>query len=176
MYKKLIETYSPKYEPHIWNQQYIKDSHNCYSYFLDDINYKLKNIYESESEENKKILNPQPGHYCGMTKKVNYDETTCDHLIKRVLCDNPDIKVINNENDNFDCGPDYYKGSLSIDPGNMYHFYREDVDGMWSHKDGGGVVTNLDYGGNKINDPKYSDTGMYNEFCSYSYSKYWIFS
>ena len=168
MYKKVTETYSPKFQQHLWNSdKHIKGSHNCYAYFLDDINHDLKNIYGNQDKDTKKILNPQPGHYCGMTKKVNYSETTCPKLIERVLCDNNNIKVINSNDDNFDCGPNHYKGSLSVDPGKMYHFYREDEGGNWSHKDGGRDVTNLDYSGNKISDPKYSDTGRYTEFCSY---------
>lgn len=168
MYKKVIETYKPEFQPNIWNSNTnLKNSHNCYAYFLNDINHTLNDIYGNESEDNKKILNPQPGHYCGMTKRVDYKETTCESLIERVKCDNENIKVIDSSNDNFDCGPNHYKGSLSIDPGKMYHFYREDDNGMWSHKDGGNDVTNLDYSGNKIHDPKFSDTGRYSEFCSY---------
>tara|TARA_Y100000591_G_C21849946_1_gene711056 strand:+ start:774 stop:1358 length:585 start_codon:yes stop_codon:yes gene_type:complete len=168
MYKRVTETYKPIYQQHIWNDnKFIKESHNCYAYFLNDINHNLKNIYEQEDEQNRKILNPQPGHYCGMTKRVNYKETTCENLINRVLCDNNNIKVIDSMNDNFDCGPNHYKGALLINPEKSYHFYREDEGGMWSHKDGGNIVTNLDYSGNKINDPKYSDTGEYTKFCSY---------
>ncbi len=168
MYKKLRETYKPIFQQHIWNDnQNIRGSHNCYSYFLNDINHDLKNIYEKEDDKMRKVLNPQPGHYCGMTKRVNYEETTCDKIIERVLCDNKDIKVIDKNNEDFDCGPDYYKGALAVDEGKMYHFYRQDKGGMWSHKDGGRDVTNLDYGGNKIHDPKFSDRGRYNKFCSY---------
>ena len=168
MYKKLRETYKPIFQQHIWNDnQNIRGSHNCYSYFLNDINHDLKNIYEKEDDKMRKVLNPQPGHYCGMTKRVNYEETTCDKIIERVLCDNKDIKVIDKKNEDFDCGPDYYKGALAVDEGKMYHFYRQDKGGMWSHKDGGRDATNLDYGGNKIHDPKFSDRGRYNKFCSY---------
>ena len=143
MYKKVIETYKPIYQQGVWNDnKNIKESHNCYSYFLNDINHTLKNVYESVDENDRKILNPQPGHYCGMTKRVNYNETTCKNIIERVLCDNPDIKVIDNQN--IDCGPNFYKGALAIDKGEMYHFYRQDENGMWSHKDGGRGITNLD--------------------------------
>lgn len=166
MYKKVIETYKPIYQQHIWNDnKNIKESHNCYSYFLNDINHDLKNIYESVEEDDRKIINPQPGHYCGMTKRVNYKETTCKNITERVLCDNPDIKVIDNHN--IDCGSNFYKGALAVDKGEMYHFYRQDESGMWSHKDGGLGITNLDYSGNTITDPKVSDRGRYDEFCSY---------
>ena len=55
MYKKVIETYKPIYQQHIWNDnKNIKESHNCYSYFLNDINHELKNIYESVEEDDRK--------------------------------------------------------------------------------------------------------------------------
>ena len=167
MYKKVKETYKPIYQPNTWNNDTnIKGSHNCYSYFLNDINNDLKNIYEKEVKY-RNILNPQPGHYCGMTKRVNLNETSCDNINERVLCDNNNIKIINTNDDNFDCGPNHYKGALAIDEGKMYHFYREDEGGMWSHKDGGKEVTNLDYSGNKISDPKFSNRGRYDKFCNY---------
>lgn len=41
-----------------------------------------------------------------------------------------------------------------IFPGD-YHFYRQNPDGTWSHKQGcGGKATNLDGNGNVINDPE----------------------
>ena len=116
MYKRLKETYKPQYEPHIRNNnKFLKESHNCYSYFLNDINNNLSNIYKQQpNEEIKKSLNPQPGHYCGMTKLVNYNETTCKSLIERVLCDNPDIQFIEaKDNNSFNCPPNYYKGALN---------------------------------------------------------------
>lgn len=174
MYKRLGETYVP-YEPDKWNSNLnLTKSHNCYSYFLDDINNDLIHVYKQNygNNEIQKSLNPQPGHYCGMTKFVNYKDTTCSGLIDRVLCDNPSIKVVDK---NFDCGPNHYKGALFIDEGKMYHFYRQDENGNWSHKDGGGVVTNLDSSGKIIKDVmnidrSYLDNGkvrQYDKFCAY---------
>ena len=30
------------------------------------------------------------------------------------------------------CPPGSYKGSIVVDPGNTYHFYRQNKDGTWS--------------------------------------------
>ena len=38
-----------------------------------------------------------------------------------------------------------------------YHFYRQDSNGLWSHKDGGMPVTNKDASGKLIYDPKKAD-------------------
>ena len=167
MYKRLNECYA-KYEPDNWNGNVnLQQSHNCYAYFLNDQHQELADIYNQEDKHDRHILNPQPGHYCGMTKSVNYKETTCDNLIKRVKCDNPDIQVVDAKSSNdFTCGDNYYKGALIVNEGDNYHFLRQDDNGNWSHKDGGGKATNLDDDGKLITDPKLMKTS-YKTFCSY---------
>lgn len=161
MYKTIKEAYYAKFEPNIWSNDNIKGSHNCYSYFLNDISDTLAQIHKIEDNDDRRILNPQPGHYCGMTTFVNYEETTCDLLNKRVLCDNPDITVLpKGVGQDYDCGENYYKGALKVRPKDMYHFYRQDEDGYWSHKDGGGEVIKL------YKDPK-DIRDEYPEFCNY---------
>ena len=61
----------------------------------------------------------------------------------------------------------------------VYHFYRQDDNGLWSHKDGNLPATNVDAIGNIISDPKYADRNYgpdkrynykslnYSDFCSY---------
>jgi hypothetical protein len=165
MYKRLKESYNPYYEPQKWNKNHnLRLSHNCYSYFLNDISPKLVKLYKVEDKNDRKILNPQPGHYCGMTKYVNYADTTCESLNKRVLCDNPHIKIIG---DNDECDENHYKGALRVNEGDMYHFYRQDEDGVWSHKDGGGIVNRKDNGGNIIMDIKNIKDSKYRDFCNY---------
>ena len=154
-----------KYEPDIWNNnKYLQNSHNCYAYMLNDINDDLVYIYEKEDKKDRKILNPQPGHYCGMTKYVNLDDTTCNKIVNRVICDNPNITFHSNLPT---CTSNYYRGALAVNEGKQYHFYRQDEDGKWSHKDGGGIATQLDDSDNKIIDPKDADRGEYNKFCGY---------
>tara|TARA_B100000900_G_scaffold279938_1_gene239488 strand:- start:145 stop:723 length:579 start_codon:yes stop_codon:yes gene_type:complete len=165
MYKRVKECYQPKYNPDKWNKNdNLRRSHNCYSYFLNDISEELIDIFEGESNQNQKILNPQPGHYCGMTKYVNIEDTTCESINKRVLCDNPDIFIIS---DHEECPKNYYKGGLRVNEKDMYHFYRQDNDGTWSHKDGGRNATNKDQYGNIIKDIKEMETSKYKTFCNY---------
>lgn len=67
------------------------------------------------------------------------------------------------------------KIALVVDADEDYHFFRQDTDGMWSHKPGGTPVTNLDAEGRPIYDPKiasrkYDAKGSklnYDIFCSY---------
>ncbi len=71
------------------------------------------------------------------------------------------------------------KIALVIDPANDYHFYRQDSNGMWSHKPGGQLVTDKDAYGNAIYNPErcsrdYRKPGVkdseqlnYSVFCAY---------
>ena len=70
----------------------------------------------------------------------------------------------------------YYMGALTIDPSNMYHFYRRDQIGKdgkyyWSHKDGGAKATRLDASNKPITDPAKADRKYekynYSEVCPY---------
>jgi hypothetical protein len=61
--------------------------------------------------------------------------------------------------------------ALVVAPGNDYHWYRHDPNGMWSGKHGGTPVDNVDASGRLISDPRaanqnfgyanYSDWGGY---------------
>lgn len=179
------------YAPEQWNDNiYIKGSHNCYAYMLNNINTDLATIYkknhDSDAKEKNRYINPQPGHYCGMTQKVNKTDTTCEIMFKRIMCDNPNIKVFTDIDGilNYDARvhrnekmgdiqinrETHYLGALTIDNtknNSMYHFYRQDNNDLWSHKDGGKPATNLDNSNRIISDPKTADRGRYNLFCGY---------
>lgn len=155
----------PIYDPSLWNENnLIKDSHNCYAYALNDINYDLAKLCKKKC----KYINPQPGHYCGMTKRVNYKETTCDKFDKRIKCDNPNILDSTFETK---CPNGYYKIGLSVQPGKIYHFYRQGQNGYWDHKDGGKEATNLDASGNVISNPEKADRNYgkinFHKWCKY---------
>lgn len=44
------------------------------------------------------------------------------------------------------------KGDVRV-RGNDYHWYRQDIDGLWSHKPGFGNIMNVDGAGKPITDP-----------------------
>ena len=158
---------SPDYDPKKWNKdKCVRASHNCYSYMLNKQKKKLIEL----CEDGKRVINPQPGHYCGLVKKVVKSSTTCDNLIDRVLCDNP--KIYRVESNNTKCRKGFYKGALAVMPGRTYHFYRQDDNCLWSHKDGGRAATDIDASGYKIKDPLFSDRNFgekrnYSDFCGY---------
>ena len=181
----------PKYEPDKWNKNpLVKATHNCYSYFLNNIDDKIvdkcQNILDYQNELDKenyvenptqscKNLKPQPGYYSGSPKIVDKQKYNCENIHNRVLNDNPEIKVATQKNK---CPSNYYKGALTMAPGLIYHFYRKDNNGKWSHKRGNKKVANLDADNELITDPKdanrdYGFDPRYNselnlsELCSY---------
>ena len=67
------------------------------------------------------------------------------------------------------------KIALVVDPGEDYHYYRQDSDGLWSHKDGSNKVKRYDAFRKNIANPKlasrdYRNQGSdlnYEDFCGF---------
>ncbi len=62
------------------------------------------------------------------------------------------------------------KLALVIWPYADYHWYRQDANGLWTHKPGATAATNLDNSGNIILDPEVADRGYYTVFAGYFFS------
>ncbi len=156
----------PSYEPKKWNSNpNIKNSHNCYTYMLDDINPYGQKICNTYGVENCKSLSkPIPGHYTGNTQHTS----TCNTIMRGMMMDNPNIYKIDF---NSRCKKGYYKGALVVDPFLTYHFFRQDNNGYWSQKNGHDNATNLDGDGYLITDPKYAkptyEVSDKYKFCNY---------
>jgi hypothetical protein len=65
------------------------------------------------------------------------------------------------------CHPCHHRVALVVAPGFDYHWYRQHVDGMWSHKPGCTEARNVDNSNNPISDPAIADRGPYTDFCGY---------
>jgi hypothetical protein len=70
------------------------------------------------------------------------------------------------------CPEGYSKVALVVDKGTDYHWYRQDSNGMWTHKDGSNPVKNFDAKKVKIFNPKqisrdYGDDLNYENFCGF---------
>jgi hypothetical protein len=156
----------PKYEPEKWNNNiYIRKSHNCYAYALNIISNKLANICKNKLNSNKLNSNincprPQPNMPLG-----HHDISSCKLIEIRMLKDNPKIKPISNPNL---CLKNYYLIALACTKDKSdYHFYRQDENKLWSHKNGWRKATNKDKQNKLITDPKYSDRDKFEIFCGY---------
>jgi hypothetical protein len=166
----LLNKNHPKYEPEKWNKDIlIKKSHNCYAYALNLINHRNKELCKKYMLKNK-IQNclhvrPQPGQYSGYLDEYQPIFVSCDKIIRRMKKDNPMIKKLREKEE---CKDGYYKIALTCkEDGTDYHFYRQDNNGLWSHKDSYKKATNKDSKRRIIKDPLFADRGKYKIFCGY---------
>lgn len=161
----------PQYHPRIWDLTLAgeegydtKLSNNCYSYAANDLFGHMPD---------KK---PQPGersgqpYYAGATTRVEmYQKATVSNVSEGAV------------NDGFvppspygTCDSGSYRVALFIDPYTGgddvadYHWYRQDQGGLWSHKMGQTVPTNVDASANLIVDPRTADRN----YGRFSYEKF----
>lgn len=130
----------PKYDPKKWNlNPNIKHNHNCYSYALNHIHSKRKG-------------KPQPGYFSGYDH-IKDNEYQCNNFYKRLKDDIPSLYLTSFEQP---CAKGFHKSFIALDPkinDQDYHFYRQDKNGLWSHKPGRTDATKIDASGKKITNP-----------------------
>ena len=147
---------------------YLRESHNCYSYFLNLKSRDAYNLCKKNFSKQNICRRSQPG-YASNYQSLVKDDFKCPTIMKRTLDDNKSIFQVTKE---FDCGPEYYKGALVVAPGRDYHYYRLNDDKIWTHKPGYKPSTYYDACGNLILDPEkaardYGGTLHYKDFCGY---------
>jgi hypothetical protein len=115
----------------------------------------------------------QPGGTKGLSKALRDSKgRQCAVVEKLMMMDVPDIRRTTFK---ARCRRGTSKIGLVVHPGEDYHYYRQDKDGWWSHKDGANPVKRYDAEGEPIWDPKtaardYRPRGSflnYTDFCGY---------
>jgi hypothetical protein len=138
----------PPYNPAAWNDNDgIQLNNNCYDY--------CRNLQNGNFT--------QPGEAHGWNLTDNPYE--CDEVSQAAMADG--LTASTGEGV---CQSGCWKVALVIDPDPVdsdFHWYRQDVGGMWSHKPGQTAVTDHDYAGHAIADPRLANRGPYTEFCGY---------
>lgn len=135
----------PDYAPLVYNKDPAKQrSHNCMSYAF----AVLDNILVEKCRANKANASMcrsgfhQPGALSGKRYELNVAERrTCENVINLMMQDIPGIYKTTYA---AQCPPGKSKIALVIHKGEDYHFYRQDSNGYWSHKDGSNKVKNFD--------------------------------
>jgi hypothetical protein len=161
----------PVYAPGLYNQnKIVKDNYNCFAYAFDiHDNVASKCV----GKDTCTLSFHQPGAGSGFKKFKQMKKLQCPDLAARLKAEVAGLKVASFEEK---CPVGTSKIALVTDSDADYHFYRQDRGGMWSHKPGGGAVTNRDAAGHQIYDPALADrnyarqkkgTLNYENFCTY---------
>lgn len=157
------ECMGPLWKPSFWNTlndvEHLNNT-NCYSYAMDRVTFGEEKLQPGESSTGR------------------FEHYTCEEIIQKMMNDNPNIMRIDEIDTPIDS--DSYRIALVVDDNpenNDYHFYRQDCNGIWSHKTGTNDVTNKDATGeDTIYNPERADRDYtingddehhYNVFCGY---------
>jgi hypothetical protein len=157
---------------------YLRESHNCYSYFLNLKDPSATALCKKTYTGNNLCRRSQPGYAAGYPSLQTKD-FNCPEIVKRTLADNPEIYETDKEGK---CEKEYYKGAIVVAPEHDYHYYRLNDDlvyyngkeykDVWTHKPGYKPNTFLDAKGQVITDPEKAsrDYGSlnYKNFCTYT--------
>lgn len=149
----------------------IQETHNCWSYAMNVVDPAQVNQCAG-----KKGCTPryhQPGGTQGLSKELHSAEgRSCPTVEKLMYADVPTLKKIGFRSR---CPAGTSKIALVVHPDEDYHFYREDPDGLWSHKDGSNKAKRVDADGLPIVNPQtaardYRSHGSflnYTDFCGF---------
>ena len=140
--------FAASYEPEKWNSTSTRESpvqsaNNCYNYANNQPTFTFA----------------QPGRAHGLD--LAPENFYVSQLKNAAIQDGLTFLGVETPSTSYSC-PD--GGSLvymAYSPGEDYHWYRRDTNGMWSHKPGSTPATNEDRSGNPIYDPLDADRGEY---------------
>lgn len=175
--------YEPDFDTSIWWQKNIRTTRHCYSYafnlkntdprlethedaywfqpgqianILNYNNYYQRTIYEVlENNPSVFIDNIKDDIRAMLNLSLDTDVFKCLDLNDNLSTNIKDSLGINDPN-NFEavCSKDTYKVVLCVDSDGHMHWYRQDSNGLWSHKNGSDYCTQRDSNGNLIFDPR----------------------
>jgi hypothetical protein len=148
----------PEYEPDVWNSdEEFRKTHNCYDYAFNN--------------KKPQKIKSQPGQLSGSYNRKTDDQTyECEWIQSRLISDHPYLIETTFKGE---VPKGHYKIALRLAPDKDqdYHFFRQDRDGLWSHKPGGDPVVDRDVDGKLIDNPLTRnfiyDTYKYKNFCKF---------
>lgn len=115
----------------------------------------------------------QPGGTKGLSKLLRTADARSCRTVERLMRE--DVPELQSTTFQERCPAGTSKIAMVVHPGEDYHFYREDPDGFWSHKDGANKVKRYDAEGQPIVNPQtaardYRPRGSflnYKDFCGF---------
>ena len=167
-----INGYEPKYIPNILNKSFAYlETNNCLSYALRGNNINKELVSQCKSKNDCDVNFEQPGAASGIRGAMKKENLrTCPVVKKLVTTDLGDDFIPSTFYSK--CPKGYSKVALVVDNGTDYHWYRQNKDGTWSHKDGSNPVKNFDALKKRIFNPKqisrdYGEELNYEDFCGF---------
>ena len=160
---KMLPTsgYEPRFTKLWGSRKQFIEANNCYAYAANQ--FRFWRPHKAQPGENRQKVHNSP----------KYIPLKCDEITNAVLRDAGNGAYKCND-PNKACGKGLTKIMMVIspEPGSQdFHFYRQDRDGTWSHKQGWGYgPTKLDASGKVIVDPRYCNRNYgrlnYSKVCS----------
>jgi hypothetical protein len=150
----------------------VQETHNCWSYSMDVLD-PLQLTQCAGKPASCQLAYHQPGGTKGLSNLLaKASGRSCKVVEKLMTADVPEIRRTTFK---ARCPATTSKIALVVHPGEDYHFYREDPDGFWSHKDGANKVKRYDAEGKPIVNPQtaardYRPRGSflnYKDFCGF---------
>ncbi len=154
-----------------YSKQPVQGSHNCYSWAMRHYDPMAEELCKKNGSCRKYF--PQPGALNGDRNALNTAERrTCKMVEYLQKTDNPAIQKASFYQR---CPKNMSKIALVVDPGEDYHYYSQDKDGWWSHKDGSNKPKRYDALGNPIFNPekaardyRWQESDLnYEDFCGF---------
>ena len=151
-------------------QEYL-ETHNCFSYALrgNKINKILMEKCKGKKDCQENF--EQPGAGSGQRKAMRNENLRTCPVVQALT--KSDLKNDFIQSSFYEpCPKGMSKVALVVDKGTDYHWYRQNPDGSWSHKDGSNPVKNFDAKHRKIFNPKqasrdYGSDLNYEDFCGF---------
>lgn len=155
----------------LYNKPSVRRCHNCYSYAM--------HVYDPKGEElckkygNCRNFFHQPGAKTGHRNALNKEERRSCPVVERLMMG--DIPEVTKSSFPEKCPAGMSKVAAVVDKGVDYHWYRQDRDGYWSHKDGSNKVKTFDAVKNPIFNPELASRDYrwqgsdlnYEDFCGF---------
>lgn len=155
----------------LYNKPSVRRCHNCYSYAM--------HVYDPKGEElckkygNCRNFFHQPGAKTGHRNALNKEERRSCPVVEKLMMG--DIPEVTKTEFNVKCPTGMSKVAAVVDKGVDYHWYRQDRDGYWSHKDGSNKVKTFDAVKNPIFNPELASRDYrwqgsdlnYEDFCGF---------
>lgn len=150
----------------------VRETHNCWAYSMNVLDPAQLTQCEGKPASCQ-LSYHQPGGTKGLSKLLRKASArSCRTVDQLIRTDVPDLQPTSFQER---CPAGTSKIALVVHPGEDYHFYREDPDGFWSHKDGANKVKRYDAEGQPIVNPQtaardYRPRGSflnYKDFCGF---------